>query len=525
MGKALALPDEQAPEGEADLFVDALGPTDLDAEGALPPSAKEMGAESDAQLSFSLPWFSPEQPALTDATLKDPSTQPPATEAAAPHGTPPFDWADLRPEIGGRNALSQEFADVVSLLPPDADVTAGQNLGSASQISHGVQDDTQRRADETPALPDGALTDSAPAPSSAANPEGLSKAGTPPAMTHEVAAALRADAPDGRTANPDPTVLLHPKQGAAGSTLHLPAVESGQITAPVPRTVVTLVRIERPLPPYPTGPAPNVAADQTKDNAPNPIRLRYPSVQEHSLRLTAALPLGIDGQHATLPPAALTPGIATDAAPGNAHPSGASPLPLADATSKEQAPALPTPPAEAIGKINPMVSDDPSRPNDLAIASQSGASTLAPGAAPTGQIGTTASAPAQSPMQQASAALVRLATDTPGRIELTLTPETLGRVHFDMRPEGTGLAITVSAERSETLDLIRRHLPDLLAELRQAGVQAGTMSFGSWTEGQSAPSKDGWTKNPDKDPAPTLLASPTPLDRPTPAATGLNLRL
>ena len=38
-----------------------------------------------------------------------------------------------------------------------------------------------------------------------------------------------------------------------------------------------------------------------------------------------------------------------------------------------------------------------------------------------------------------------------GRIELTLSPETLGRVHFDMRPDATGLSITLSAERPETL--------------------------------------------------------------------------
>jgi flagellar hook-length control protein FliK len=128
-------------------------------------------------------------------------------------------------------------------------------------------------------------------------------------------------------------------------------------------------------------------------------------------------------------------------------------------------------------------------------------------------------------MQQVSAALVRLAIDAPGRIELTLTPETLGRVHFDMRPEGAGLAITVSAERSETLDLIRRHLPDLLAELREAGVQAGTLSFGSWGEGQSAPSKEGWTKGQDHGPARTPLDSPAPAHQPTTAVTGLNLRL
>lgn len=89
--------------------------------------------------------------------------------------------------------------------------------------------------------------------------------------------------------------------------------------------------------------------------------------------------------------------------------------------------------------------------------------------------------------QQTAAVLAAQKPEQPGRIELTLTPETLGRLHFDMRPEGNSMAITLSAEHPETLDLMRRHLPDLLAELKQAGVQPGTLSFGTWSEGRNAP--------------------------------------
>ena len=88
------------------------------------------------------------------------------------------------------------------------------------------------------------------------------------------------------------------------------------------------------------------------------------------------------------------------------------------------------------------------------------------------------------PVQQVVETLATQPTDLPGRIELTLTPETLGKVHFDMRPEGGSLSIVLSAERADTLDLMRRHLPELMAELKQAGIQAGSFSFSSWNDGQ-----------------------------------------
>lgn len=75
----------------------------------------------------------------------------------------------------------------------------------------------------------------------------------------------------------------------------------------------------------------------------------------------------------------------------------------------------------------------------------------------------------------------------PGRIELILAPDTLGRVHFDIQTDKHGLTITLSAERSETLDLIRRSLPDLVAELRQVGIEGGSFHFGSWNGNRHAP--------------------------------------
>lgn len=130
-----------------------------------------------------------------------------------------------------------------------------------------------------------------------------------------------------------------------------------------------------------------------------------------------------------------------------------------------------------------------------------------------------------SPIQQASTLLARLSTETPGQIELTLAPETLGRLHFDMRPEGAGLVITLSAERPETLDLMRRHLPELIAELKQAGVQAGSFSFGSWSEGRPAPPTPPTTEaNAPFDGPP--ITPPLPVPRPTASSSqALDLRL
>lgn len=116
------------------------------------------------------------------------------------------------------------------------------------------------------------------------------------------------------------------------------------------------------------------------------------------------------------------------------------------------------------------------------------------------------------PVRQVVEALAAQPVDVPGRIELTLTPETLGKVHFDMRPEGGNLSIVLSAERADTLDLMRRHLPDLMAELKQAGIQAGSFSFSSWNEGQRAQTPQSETNT--FEPTATAIAMPTPAPHP-----------
>lgn len=129
-------------------------------------------------------------------------------------------------------------------------------------------------------------------------------------------------------------------------------------------------------------------------------------------------------------------------------------------------------------------------------------------------------------VQQAGAALATLAPAQPGRIELLLAPESLGRLHFDMRPEGGALSITLSAERPETMDLMRRHLPELMVELKQLGLQAGSLSFGSWNEGRHPPAAASPQPHaPETVPPADTSPPPAPRKTTTLVSQGLDLRL
>jgi flagellar hook-length control protein FliK len=73
-----------------------------------------------------------------------------------------------------------------------------------------------------------------------------------------------------------------------------------------------------------------------------------------------------------------------------------------------------------------------------------------------------------------------------GPLELALSPEELGRVTISIRQEGDFVRVTLSAERPETLDLLRRHAGDLVADLRQSGFSGASLSFGPGDQDQSA---------------------------------------
>jgi len=64
-------------------------------------------------------------------------------------------------------------------------------------------------------------------------------------------------------------------------------------------------------------------------------------------------------------------------------------------------------------------------------------------------------------------------------IELALNPEELGKVRMSMTVSEAGVAVMVSAERPETLDLMRKHIDALAESLRDMGHHEVSFEFNS----------------------------------------------
>jgi len=66
-----------------------------------------------------------------------------------------------------------------------------------------------------------------------------------------------------------------------------------------------------------------------------------------------------------------------------------------------------------------------------------------------------------------------------GSFEIRLNPEELGRLRIVLRPGDAGLAVSIVAERPETLDLLRRHADSLAQDFRDLGYESTAFSFGA----------------------------------------------
>jgi hypothetical protein len=111
-------------------------------------------------------------------------------------------------------------------------------------------------------------------------------------------------------------------------------------------------------------------------------------------------------------------------------------------------------------------------------------------------------------------------------VEVTLSPEELGRVRMSLSTHDGALTMSVLADRPETLDLLRRNIDQLAQDFRDLGFHDLSFSFGD-RPGPHSPEhirdEAGGEDDPDG-----LAASPTrarPM-RAAPAADGgLDLRL
>ncbi|MEL7462311.1 MAG: flagellar hook-length control protein FliK [Pseudomonadota bacterium] len=112
-----------------------------------------------------------------------------------------------------------------------------------------------------------------------------------------------------------------------------------------------------------------------------------------------------------------------------------------------------------------------------------------------------------------------------GQMEITLVPEELGRVRLTMTPSEAGMAVTIMAERPETLELMRRNIELLARDLSGQGFENLSFSFGgsgagaggSTPEHNMGSSVPAWSTLPALDDG----AAPT-ISQPT---SGLDLRL
>lgn len=108
----------------------------------------------------------------------------------------------------------------------------------------------------------------------------------------------------------------------------------------------------------------------------------------------------------------------------------------------------------------------------------------------------------------------------------------LGAVRVELLAGDDGMQLLLTAERAETLSLLRRHAELLATDLRQSGLADAQIGFGNWQQGDGATGRDRPAQQP-----PTLVAAgsmtataanPAPVfscTAPFPPVTGRNLNL
>ncbi|ESW59287.1 MAG: hypothetical protein Q27BPR15_18405 [Rhodobacter sp. CACIA14H1] len=83
--------------------------------------------------------------------------------------------------------------------------------------------------------------------------------------------------------------------------------------------------------------------------------------------------------------------------------------------------------------------------------------------------------------------LLRVTAAAPDRpVRVTLAPEDLGSLQFTMTRTPDGMHIHLAVDQPATLDLLRRHADQLLADLRSAGFADATLGFSGSGTGDGA---------------------------------------
>lgn len=88
------------------------------------------------------------------------------------------------------------------------------------------------------------------------------------------------------------------------------------------------------------------------------------------------------------------------------------------------------------------------------------------------------------PVTEIAALIGQIGQNGPEITEISLSPEELGRLRLHLIPDGDRIQVILSAERPETLDLLRRNLEQFTADLRQMGFSSSAFGFAGWAGGQ-----------------------------------------
>lgn len=113
---------------------------------------------------------------------------------------------------------------------------------------------------------------------------------------------------------------------------------------------------------------------------------------------------------------------------------------------------------------------------------------------------------------------------TPGVVDISLSPEELGRLNISFLTNDAGLAVTIVAERPETVDLIRRNITELTQELQALGYNDFSVDIGSSGSDQSGGTAAGSTERAPPE-ASESLQNTSPAASTLSLPDGLDLRL
>lgn len=222
------------------------------------------------------------------------------------------------------------------------------------------------------------------------------------------------------------------------------------------------------------------------------------------------------------PPQLAQPGreprpTATDRASEPAAPrTGTSVEPSTSSALQPSAATSAMPPVLAPSAMADMPSDPRGGEPPLSLVRAEAGTQPAPLATQAGQPATTITAP-PGPL---AGQLALAARSLPGGpVEIALAPAELGRVTLTLLASETSITVTLSAERPETLDLMRRSIGQLADDLRNLGYDSPTFAFGG---------DGGGGRDPDRRDAPSMAAVPESLAMavaPVRVSEGLDLRL